>query len=761
MIQQKSFPQMQKPAPKKKKMGRKFKIFLLFIVLLSIAFAVYVVSGLPSLEQLENPTTSLATEVFGSDGKLIGTFSEEARIEVKFKDLPPHLVNALIATEDRSFYTHWGVDVGRVFKAAVMYVFKRSGASTITQQLAKNLYNLKDEDENFIGKGIRKVREWITAVQIERNYTKQEIIEMYFNISPFGRGAYGIEMASRTYFKKSAKNLTINESAMLVAILKGAIYDPKIRPEKALARRNLVLNNMVEVNYLRSDECERLKKEPIKDFRDNMAQGPNSTIAGHFLVYIRDTARKLARKHGYDLEKDGLKIYTTIDSRMQEAAVNAVKAHLDSFQPEFDKYWKWDKEANKATLNDLVDRAIKRRADYRGASDQHRANIYQNLKYNPKFIDSVKKVSQQMEVAFVAIDPANGQIRAMVGGRNAKNWQGWNHADHGRQPGSAFKPFTYLAAIKNGLYPAFPIMDQEFNYNGWNPKNFDMKCTGRFMMLRDALKMSINTVTSRIIIEGHVSPKEVGEVAKDIGIKSKLDLFPSIALGTSSVTPIELVSSYATIANKGVYNEPIAILKITDKYGMVLESFTSQKREGVSEEDAFMLTDMLETALNNGTGARARQYIKFPAAGKTGTTQSFRDAWYVGFTPHLAAGVWVGFDDERISYNQTNGQGGHAALPIWAMFMRDAYAKCKIPQDGFNPPESGDIVYAPFVKSSITEYGDPKLASEGTHAEVISDIINKKKSKIDNFDPTARYKAKVFSKFTIPDTSAHQAEEIR
>lgn len=761
MIQQKGFPQANKPARKKKGLSKRSKIIILIVAVFAIAYSIFIVSGLPSLEELENPTTVLATEVFGIDGKIIGTFAKEARIEVKFKDLPPHLVNALIATEDRSFYKHWGVDVWRVFKAIIKFPFQRSGASTITQQLAKNLYNLKGENENKLDIVTRKIREWITAVQIEKNYTKKEIIEMYLNISYFGRGAFGIEVASKTYFKKSVKDLNVNESAMLVAILKGAIYDPREKYDRALKRRNLVLNNMVDVGFLREDECEKLKAEPIRDFRDNMAQGPKSTIAGHFIEFIKDKARRIATKHGYNLEKDGLKIYTTLDSRMQEAANNAAKEHFTKFQPEFDKYWKWDK--NKALLDELVDKAIKRRDDYVAASDQKRAVISRNLKNDNKFIDSVKRVAQQIEVGFIAIDPSNGHIRAMIGGRNANNWRGMNHAtDIKRQPGSSFKPFTYLAAIQKGLYPAFSLMDQEFVYSdGWNPKNFDMKCTNRFMTLRDALNHSINTVTSRLIIEGHVTAQEVCELVKSLGIKSKMNPYPAISLGASEVNPLELVSAYATLANKGIHNEPIAILKITDKYGVTIESFNSQKREAVSEEDAYMLTNMLESALNYGTGAAARRYFSFPAAGKTGTTDNYRDAWYLGYTPHLAAGVWVGFDDERVFYNQINGQGAHAALPIWAMFMRDSYVKCRIPQDDFPYPESGDIVQAVFNKYSVTELGDPKLQPEEARGETIVDIINTKKSRLEEFNSRIHNRAKVFNRFIVKDTSAHEAQEIR
>lgn len=355
----------------------------------------------------------------------------------------------------------------------------------------------------------------------------------------------------------------------------------------------------------------------------------------------------------------------------------------------------------------------------------------------------------------------------MIGGRDPKNWRGMNHAtDIKRQPGSSFKPFTYLAAIQKGLFPAFSLMDQEFVYsdgsvNAWNPKNFDMKCTNRFMTLRDALNHSINTVTSRLIIEGHVTPGEVCEVAKSLGIKSKLNPYPAISLGASEVNPLELVSAYATLAQRGIHNEPIAILKITDKYGVTIESFNSQKREAVSEEDAYMLTNMLQTAMNNGTGIAARSYISFPAAGKTGTTDNYRDAWYLGYTPRLAAGVWVGFDDERIFYNANNGQGAHAALPIWAMFMRDSYAKCGIPQDDFQYPESGDIIQAVFNKYSVLELGDPKLQPEESRGETITDIINKKKTRLEEYNPRAQNRPRFFDKYSIKDTSAHEAQEIR
>lgn len=720
------------PFKKKNKKGKGFKFFLLFsgliILVISILLIQYIFEGLPSLDELENPKPQLASNVYSIDGELIGQFFKENRVEVSIDSIPPHVVNALIATEDRKFYDHWGVDLVRFIKAMFknVFLFKREGASTITQQLAKNLYELKSEKESLFDTVIRKIREWITAVQIEKTYTKREILEMYFNIQWFGHGAYGIAMASKVYFDKDVKDLTIEEGALLIALLKSWVYyDPYEKYERALQRRNLVLKNMVDMDFLSEDEYERLKVKPIRLSYKRIEQGIRGTIAPHFVEYVRQQMEKICAKYGYDLYRDGLNIYTTLDSRMQRIANRAVEIHLNEFQKQFDKSWSWNKY--KGMIDDLIDKAIKDRIEYKTAtSESEKRNIYYRLKNDPAFIDSVKNAAKKIEVGFVVMDVKTGEIRAMVGGRNQKFLYGLNHVTQiKRQPGSAFKPIIYTVAIDRGLYPAYPILNQPFNYNGWSPQNFDLS-TGGFTTLRQGLMYSINIVAARLIIEDYAPLPEIGRIAEKLGIKSKLELYPSIALGTSLVTPLELTSAYATLANHGIYNEPISILRIEDKDGMLIDKFVSESREAISEETAYIVTDMMRSAIDQGTGVAARYRYNFqrPAAGKTGTTQDYADAWFVGFTPQLVAGVWVGFDDQRISFTGDYGQGARAALPIWAIFMHDVYEQLNLPLEDFQPPASGNVVPVKFCRESIFEYGNPKLYSNDCRGGVYTDIAN-------------------------------------
>ncbi|MEJ5351422.1 MAG: PBP1A family penicillin-binding protein [Melioribacteraceae bacterium] len=751
----------------KKKKSRGLKYFILFLgIIFLTAFILlvqYIFEGLPSLDELENPKPQLASNVYSIDGELIGQFFKENRVEVSIDSIPPHVVNALIATEDRKFYDHWGVDIGRFIKAMFknIFLFKREGASTITQQLAKNLYELKLQNESLFDTIIRKIREWITAIQIEKTYTKREILEMYFNIQWFGHGAYGIAMASKVYFDKDVKQLSIEEGALLIALLKSWVYyDPYEKYERAFQRRNLVLKNMVEMDYLSEEEYERLKVKPIRLSYKKIEQGIRGTIAPHFVEYIRQQMEKIAAKYGYDLYRDGLNIYTTLDSRMQRIAVHAAEVHLNEFQKQFDKSWSWSKY--KGVIDDLIDKAIKNRIEYRTASnEEERKSIYYRLKNNQEFIDSVKNAAKQIEVGFVVMDVRTGEIRAMVGGRNQRFLYGLNHVTQiKRQPGSAFKPIVYTVAIDRGLYPAYPILNQPFNYNGWSPQNFDLS-TGGFTTLRQGLAYSINIVAARLIIEDYAPLPDIGRIAERLGIKSKLELYPSIALGTSLVSPLELTTAYATIANHGIYNEPISILRIEDKDGMLIDKFVSESREGISEETAYIVTDMMRTAIDQGTGVAARYRYNFqrPAAGKTGTTQDYADAWFVGFTPQLVGGVWVGFDDQRISFTGEYGQGARAALPIWAIFMHDVYEQLKLPLEDFQPPASGNVVPVKYCRESIFEYGNPKLYSSDCRGGVYVDIANIKNLP-ESFDALLDNKAIIPSKYSLKD-STHEAKEIR
>ncbi|HEX2960599.1 MAG TPA: PBP1A family penicillin-binding protein [Ignavibacteriales bacterium] len=699
------------------------RISTISAIILFLAIGAYIFKGLPSLEELENPKPVLASKVYGIDGELIGQFFIENRIEVPLDSIPKHLQNALIATEDRKFYDHWGVDVGRFFKAMVKNVFTlsmREGASTITQQLAKNLYKLKSKNENKFETVIRKIREWITAIQIEKTYTKDEILDMYLNISYFGRGAYGVETAANAYFNKDAKDLTVPESAVLVALLKSSVnYDPAKHYDRSLQRRNVVMANMVEAGYLNENFYERYKNLPIALGSERFES--YQTIAPHFMEYIRRQMEKLSDKYGYDLYRDGLNIYTTIDSRMQLAANKAVADHLAEYQPLFNKSWNWEK--HKDILTQLVDKAIKTNPQYLGTKDpDERKMIYDRLISNQRFIDSVKRVETSIQVGFVAIDPSNGHIRAMVGGADPKSQYGLNHVSGiKRQPGSAFKPIVYATAIENGLYPSFPLLNQPFTYNGWSPHNSDFS-TGGYTTMRSGLANSLNLITARLIIEGHAPLSQIGNIAKKMGIQSKLDLVPSIALGTSEVSPLELTSAFGTLANNGINVSPISILEIKDKDGILIEKFYPDKiTEALSASTAAITTSMMQSVVDYGTGAGVRRFFHRPAAGKTGTTQDFGDAWFVGFTPQLVAGVWVGFDDRRVSFTGWYGQGAKAAAPIWGRFMEGAYQNVDMPLKYFQLPS--DVISVDFCAQTISE-GKPKLATEYC-PEKVTDIINK------------------------------------
>ncbi len=759
-----------KNSPKKSSNNRKRRIWLSIIsslvIILLIAgyiFVDYVASGLPSLEQLENPKPQLASNVYSADGELIGQYYRQNRIAVDIKEVPQEFIDALVSTEDRKFYDHWGVDLERLAKAMIKTIFlgRREGASTITQQLSKNLYGLWSGNESNFDVIVRKIREWITAVQIERNFTKNEILEMYFNISYFGRGAYGIQMAARTYFGKDISELTLNEMALFVAMLRSPIiYDPVKRYNNALQRRNLVLYNMVQTGKLSRAEYEKLKEEPIELNMGESAEGSKGDIAPHYIEYVRQQLQRMSDDYGFDLYEDGLTIYTTLDTKMQKIAVNAAQSHLSEFQKTFDRQWNWNE--NKETLVDLLDKAVKQRKEYREAeTKEEKSKIYNRLVKNVAFVDSVQEANQQIEVGFVCLDVKTGEIKALVGGRNQNFKYGLNHVTQiKRQPGSAFKPVIYTVAIENGLYPAYPILNQPFNYEGWEPQNFD-KSTSGFVTLRDALRHSLNLVAGRLIIEDHVKLWQVGRYADRMGIKSKLDLYPAIALGASEVTPLEMTSAFATIANHGIYNEPISITRIEDKDGILIDNFSSVTREAIPEETAYIITDMLKSVIDEGTGIRVRSQFQFsrPAGGKTGTTQDFADAWFVGFTTQLAAGAWVGFDDRRITFTGNYGQGSRAALPIWGKFMTDVYEEFDMPVEDFPMPASGNVTRVNFCRESIFELGDPRLYSEDCNSGIYSDII-KLKDIPPMFNAERDTSIKIFDKYLAPDSNAHQAIEI-
>lgn len=715
-----------KNPPKKKSNGKFILIGLLIFISLILLFGAYIISGLPSLEELENPKPQLASKVFTSDGELLGQFFIENRIETNVDSIPQHFKDALIATEDRKFYSHWGVDVDRFIKAMIkniMSLSMREGASTITQQLAKNLYKLQISNESTFDKVIRKIREWFTAIQIEKNYTKDEILELYLNVSYFGRSAYGIETAANIFFNKRAFDLTIEESALLVALLKSSVfYDPIRRPENALNRRNLVMYNMVDAGYLDRTTYEVLRTIPLLLAEERI--GRVKTESPHFLEEVRKQMLAMSDKYNYDLFRDGLNIYTTLDMRMQKIANKAVEEHLNEYQSLFNKSWSWDR--NSALLANVVDKAIRNNTRYRAAvSTEDKALIYNQLKSNSAFVDSVKKAETRIQVGFVVIDTKTGHIKSMVGGADQDFLYGLNHVTQiRRQPGSAFKPIIYTVAIDNGYFPAYSILNERRTYDkGWSPRNFSPDYGG-YQTMRQALAKSTNVIAVSLIMNGLAPLNQIGTYSQRLGIKTKLDVVPAIALGTGEVTPLELTAAYGTLANGGIYIEPISILRIEDRNGVLIDQFSTESREAISEQTAGIITNMMQDVINYGTAARTRQFFHRPAAGKTGTTQEFADAWFVGFTPQLVGGVWVGFDDRRVSFRGSDGQGGRAALPIWYKFMAEAYKELDIPLEYFDLPPG--VETARFCRYTIESLGDAKLATDNCPG-VITDIINTRK----------------------------------
>jgi penicillin-binding protein 1A len=675
--------------------SRKIRAIATAVLLaVAVAYGMYLFSGLPSLERIENPKAELATKVYSADGEVLDQFYIKNRSHLALQDIPKSVINALIATEDKDFYGHWGVDAIRFMKAMVKNLFAfrlKEGASTITQQLSRNLY-LGHNDRNVFDTVTRKIREFITAIQLERSFTKDEILEFYLNVVYFGRGAYGVQAASQVYFGKPPVELGLAQISTLIAMLKGpGYYDPTNHPERAAARRNVVLSQMEKYGYITEAEANEARNEQIqlRTAEENREAG----IASHYVEYVRQQLALKAEKYGFDMYRDGVSVYTSIDSRMQRYANRAIEEHLSEYQKLFDSQWDWSNE--KEVLTRVIDQSIRTSPEYRKVeTEQEQDSVYAALRDNRAWVDSMKQVAKAIEVGFIAIDPQTGHILALVGGRNSKNFKyGLNHVTQiRRQPGSAFKPFVYTVAIDNGYPPSFeiqnlPVTIMMADGTRWTPSNADGEFGGK-MTIREALKHSVNVVAVRAIDQ--IAPvNQVIEYARRMGITSPLPPYASLALGAGEVTPLELTAAFGVYANHGVYVQPISILKIEDKDGTVLEENLPAQREVLSEETSFIMTSMLEGVVNGGTGAHVRDFFALPAAGKTGTTSDFADAWFVGYTPQIVAGAWVGFDNNSVHFKTWDGQGGRAAAPIWGRFMKYVYDDPGIamPLEYFEKPE--------------------------------------------------------------------------
>ena len=681
--------------------------FFLFISFITITLISPEISakgsflGLPSLEELENPNPELASLVYSEDGVLLHKFFVKNRTFVPLRSIPLSTRYALIATEDVAFYSHWGVDLRRFVLAMGENIIKGrtrwQGASTITQQLAKNLYLTRERTIS------RKFKELITAIELEKTYTKDEILALYLNTVYFGSGAYGIEAAAHTYFGKPASLLTLPESATLIATLKNpTAYNPAKYPSSAASRRNLILSLMEKVKFITPQQAAKAQRTPlVVRYTPLDHQG----TAPYFTEYIRQTLKPSPTVGNIDLFRDGMTIRTTLDSRMQNYAQQASAEHLAELQATFDRSWVWPESLkNQMIMESERFKGLKEN----GLSDQQ---AMAKIKADKVWVKELLRDKTRIQVALVAIDPSNGHVKAWVGGNRFSPDEYRYQYDHvwqaKRQPGSTFKPFVYAAAIDKGLPANFQVLDQPLTFtlgnSVWSPRNSDGS-SGGMTTLRSALIQSLNQVTVRLAYE-QLSIAEIISYAKRMGITSPLASNLSLVLGTSAVTPLELAGAFSTFANNGIWHEPVSILKLEDKHNRPISEYIPNHRMAIDSTSNFVMVSMLRDVINRGTGAavRSRYGFNIEAAGKTGTTQSMRDAWFAGFTPQLVAVVWTGFDDERIKFTSMEyGQGARAALPIWAGFMKRCYSdpSLKLDNRSFHIPET--IIAVPFSPQTNT-----------------------------------------------------------
>jgi penicillin-binding protein 1A len=667
---------------------------------LVLIYALSLIPFTPSIKDLRKAKTDQPSVLISADGKRLGTFKPMNREWVGLKRISPHVINALLATEDHRFYRHFGIDVWRSAAGFLRVIIADpEGGSTLTQQLARNLYPDSIGRKRTI---TRKIKETITALKIEYAYTKDEILETYLNSMPFLYNAFGIEMAARTYFDKSAQKLNVLESATLIAMLKGtSYYNPVLNPERAFQRRNVVLAQMVKHGKLTQAEFDRLKSQPI---RLDFARQPDPLgMAPHVAMHIRRWLIDWADQNDRDIYADGLMVYTTIDSRLQALANRVVERQLEPLQAVADVEWgtsagrliSTSASAYTAMRRrtqpfeyfwkskpELVDQFIRESSAYRSAIDSGKKpeEALTELKKNSTFMNKLREEKTRLQAGFVAIDPLTGHIKAWVGSRDFKTDQFDHVAQARRQPGSTFKVFVYGAALEQGM-PA----DKRFNdvaveiplSDGtiWRPSD-QSPPSGEQMTARDGLIYSKNTITAQVMRE--VGPRKTAEFARRLGVtQSKLEEVPSLALGTSPVMLLEMVAGYGTVAALGVHRAPIYVTRITDKYGNELARFSTEPQRVLSEHVVGDLINMLRGAVEKGTGQAVRSVygVRADVGGKTGTTQNNTDGWFVLIHPRLVAGAWVGFNDARVSMrNNYWGEGAHTALPVVGDFFQQIVA---------------------------------------------------------------------------------------
>lgn len=704
-----------------------FGLGVLFAVGLFWAAAAGLLGPMPDLKQLENPKTNLATQVISSDGVVLGKYYyNDNRTPITYDELPQNLVDALIATEDERFYEHSGIDWRGTLRALV-YLGKKGGASTITQQLARQLF-VGVRSRNIQEAIQQKVKEWVLSVQLEKRYTKNEIIAMYLNIYDFGYNADGVRSAAKIFFNTTPQELTIEQSAMLVGMLKNSsLYNPIRRPERVLQRRNVVFQQMVRNELLTAEDRDSLSALPITI--DYTPESHREGLATYFRAYLQEFLQQWIKDNPkpdgtrYDLYGDGLRIYTTIDARLQELAENAVKQHMKNLQKEFmlQNTKKLNPtapflELREGQVDTLLTLTAKRSERWRQKAtagwdeDAILANFkeptpMQVFSWDGEIdtimspLDSIRYYKHFLRASMMSLEPQTGHVKAWVGGYNFKHFQ-YDQVKQGRrQIGSTFKPFLYATAIDQlKLSPCDSLPDALYcvepfrhgNDEAWCPKNSGDKY-GRVRTLKNALANSVNTISARLMDK--VGPRPVINLIRKMGIKSRVPAVPSIALGTPDISLFELVGAYSTFANQGIFVEPAVVTRIEDKNGTVLFELVPKTEDVLSEEVAYVTLNLMQGVTEAGSGARLRHaglektnymyekvvtgypYIfENPIAGKTGTTQNQSDGWFLGMVPNLVTGVWVGGEDRSIHFKEIGfGQGATMALPIWGVYMKSVY----------------------------------------------------------------------------------------
>lgn len=728
-----------------KKFWKFFFYTLLFIPVFFILVSFGILGHMPDIEELENPRSALASELISEDGIVMGQYYIQKRSYVAFKDISPRMFDALISTEDERFYEHSGIDAKRLV-GALMGFGRNGGASTITQQLAKNLFHYDDgERPNVVIRLTQKLKEWVIALRLERRYTKDEIAAMYLNTVRFSGSSFGIKSAAKEFFNKKPIDLKTEECAVLVGLLKAiTAYNPKSNYDNAISRRNTVLGQMRRNDKLTPEEFEKLKNQPI--VLDYQYEDHNEGMAVYFREYIKRDLTKWCKEHtkpngeNYNLYKDGLKIYTTINSKLQQYAENAVNKHLKDLQKQFDKTWEgkqpWRDEDWKV-LSDYPVQELRKTPRYallKKSYGKDTAAIMKVCRTKVKMtvfswngdrdtmmspLDSIKYMKKFLHTGFIAIQPTTGQVKAWVGGINHHYFQ-YDHVNKsaGRQVGSTFKPFVYALAIDNKISPCTQFPNSPPDYGNWRVHNSDGSYGGSMNMYR-GLATSTNCIVAQVLkTMGDRAPETVIEFVRKMGIDSaKMQALPSICLGVTDISPFDMASAFSTFANKGYWIEPTYITRIEDKNGNILAEFSPQNiKQVLNEEKAFVMCQLLEGVCSRGTGQRlhSKYGVEGWVGGKTGTTQSNSDGWFMGVTKDLVCATWVGCDSRKVRFRSTNyGQGAHAALPIFAYFIKSAKADpdLKITLDPIPKPDkplSIDYNCGEYSEINVTdEFGQP------------------------------------------------------